>query len=48
MKEYGKMWLAFLLNLSFSLLEAVGGLLTGSVAILSDALHDLVRRGILK
>lgn len=32
---------AFLLNLAFSVLELIGGLLTGSVAILSDALHDL-------
>lgn len=32
---------AFLLNLCFSVFELVGGLLTGSVAILSDALHDL-------
>ncbi len=32
---------AFLLNLGFSMLELVGGLLTGSIAILSDALHDL-------
>lgn len=33
--------LAFLLNLGFSLFEFIGGILTGSVAILSDALHDL-------
>ncbi len=32
---------AFWLNLGFSVLELVGGLLTGSAAILSDALHDL-------
>ena len=32
---------AFFLNLAFSLLEIVGGLLTNSLAILSDALHDL-------
>lgn len=32
---------AFLLNLSFTILEIVGGLLTNSVAILSDAVHDL-------
>lgn len=32
---------AFLLNLSFAVLELVGGLLFNSVAILSDALHDL-------
>ncbi len=33
--------LAFFLNLGFSVLEFVGGLWTGSVSILSDALHDL-------
>lgn len=32
--------LAFFLNFSFTLVELVGGLLTNSVAILSDALHD--------
>lgn len=31
---------AFWINLSFSIFELVGGLLTNSVAILSDALHD--------
>ncbi len=31
---------AFLLNLLFTIIELVGGLLTNSVAILSDALHD--------
>jgi cobalt-zinc-cadmium efflux system protein len=33
--------IAFFLNFSFTLLEIVGGLWTNSVAILSDALHDL-------
>ncbi len=33
--------IAFLLNLLFALVEFVGGALTGSVAILSDAVHDL-------
>ncbi|RIJ34441.1 cation diffusion facilitator family transporter [Pontibacter oryzae] len=32
---------AFFLNLSFTILEIVGGLWINSVAILSDALHDL-------
>lgn len=32
---------AFFLNLSFTIIEFIGGLLTGSLAILSDALHDL-------
>jgi cobalt-zinc-cadmium efflux system protein len=31
---------AFFLNLGFAVIELVGGLLTNSVAILSDALHD--------
>ncbi len=33
--------LAFWLNLGFALFELVGGLYTNSVAVLSDALHDL-------
>jgi cobalt-zinc-cadmium efflux system protein len=33
--------LAFFLNLFFCLIEAIGGVLTNSVAILSDALHDV-------
>jgi cobalt-zinc-cadmium efflux system protein len=32
--------LAFFLNLGFAVLELLGGLLTNSVAILSDAFHD--------
>ncbi|MDD4922450.1 MAG: cation diffusion facilitator family transporter, partial [Bacteroidales bacterium] len=30
----------FILNLSFCIIELFGGLLTNSIAILSDALHD--------
>ena len=41
MRSDKRILLAFLLNLGFSLFEFVGGLITGSVAILSDALHDL-------
>lgn len=33
--------IAFFLNLTFTLLEIIGGLWTNSLAILSDALHDL-------
>jgi cobalt-zinc-cadmium efflux system protein len=33
--------IAFILNLFFSLLEFVGGTFTGSVAIISDSIHDL-------
>lgn len=32
---------AFLLNLGFAIVEVVGGVLTNSLAILSDSLHDL-------
>ena len=32
---------AFFLNASFVIIEIVGGILTGSVAILADAVHDL-------
>lgn len=32
---------AFFLNLGFTIIEIIGGLLTNSMAILSDALHDL-------
>ncbi len=32
---------AFFLNLGFTVLEVIGGVLTNSVAILSDAIHDL-------
>lgn len=32
---------AFFLNFSFTIIEFVGGILTNSVAILSDAVHDL-------
>ncbi|MCX7979339.1 MAG: cation transporter, partial [Bdellovibrionaceae bacterium] len=32
--------IALALNLFFALLELIGGFLTNSVAILSDALHD--------
>jgi cobalt-zinc-cadmium efflux system protein len=36
----GNIALAFFLNTSFAVIELVGGILTNSVAILSDALHD--------
>jgi len=32
---------AFFLNLSFTIIEIIGGLMTNSIAILSDAIHDL-------
>lgn len=36
----GNIRFAFFLNLGFTIIEIIGGLLTNSVAILSDALHD--------
>jgi cobalt-zinc-cadmium efflux system protein len=33
--------IAFYLNLMFSILEAIGGFLTNSISIMSDAIHDL-------
>lgn len=37
----GSMKVAFWLNLLFTAIEIVGGILTNSVAIISDAIHDL-------
>ena len=33
--------IAFFLNLSFTIVQFIGGFLTNSVAIFSDAIHDL-------
>lgn len=41
MKTDKSILLAFIFNLGFSVFEFFGGLFTGSVAIISDALHDL-------
>lgn len=41
MKTEKKIFLAFILNLAFSVFEFIGGLLTGSIAIISDAIHDV-------
>ncbi len=41
MKTEKNILVAFLLNLSFSIIELFGGLFTNSVAILSDSIHDL-------
>ena len=41
MKTERSIFIAFLLNLAFSVFEFVGGLITGSVAIVSDAIHDI-------
>ena len=40
MKTDKKIFIAFLLNLIFSVLEFFGGIFTGSIAIISDAVHD--------
>ncbi|MGP4062680.1 cation diffusion facilitator family transporter [Halobacillus sp. H74] len=37
----GKIKTAFFLNFAFTIIELIGGILTNSMAILSDALHDL-------
>jgi cobalt-zinc-cadmium efflux system protein len=37
----GNIAVAFFLNTTFAVIELIGGILTNSVAILSDALHDL-------
>ena len=41
MKTEKNILIAFVLNLSFSLIEFVGGIFTGSVAIISDSVHDM-------
>lgn len=37
----GNLKVAFFLNLAFTIIEVIGGILTNSIAILSDAVHDL-------
>ncbi len=41
MKTEKNILIAFILNLFFSIFEIIGGFFTGSVAIISDAIHDL-------
>ena len=41
MKSEKNILIAFILNLAFSIFELFGGLFTGSIAIISDSLHDL-------
>ena len=41
MKSERKIFIAFVLNFAFSIFEFVGGIVSGSVAILSDAVHDI-------
>lgn len=41
MKTERNILIAFILNLAFSVFEFFGGVFTGSVAIISDAIHDI-------
>ena len=41
MKTEKNILFAFILNLAFSVFEFIGGIFTGSVAIVSDAVHDI-------
>ena len=41
MKTEKNILIAFILNLSFAIFEFFGGVFTGSVAIISDAIHDV-------
>lgn len=41
MKTERNILIAFILNLGFSVFEFFGGIFTGSIAIISDAIHDL-------
>ena len=40
MKTEKNIFVAFILNLLFSVIELIGGIFTGSIAIISDAVHD--------
>ena len=41
MKTEKNILIAFILNFAFSIFEFIGGIFTGSVAIISDAVHDI-------
>ena len=41
MKTEKNILIAFILNFAFSVFEFIGGVYTGSVAIISDAIHDI-------
>ena len=41
MKTERNILVAFILNLAFSVFEFIGGIFTGSVAIISDSIHDI-------
>ncbi|QWC00530.1 cation diffusion facilitator family transporter [Mycoplasmatota bacterium] len=40
MKSEKRMFLSFILNFIFTIFEFIGGLLTGSIALMSDSVHD--------
>ena len=40
MKTENNIFIAFILNISFSLFEFIGGIFTNSISILSDSIHD--------
>jgi cobalt-zinc-cadmium efflux system protein len=41
MKTDRNIFVAFILNLAFAIFELIGGIITGSIAVASDALHDI-------
>ena len=41
MKAQRNILIAFVLNLLFAVFELIGGMVTGSIAIASDAIHDM-------
>lgn len=41
MKTEKNIFIAFILNFGFSIFEFIGGIFTGSVAIMSDSIHDM-------
>ena len=41
MKSDRNIFIAFILNLAFSVFEFLGGIFTNSVAIISDSIHDI-------
>lgn len=40
MKSHNKILLSLILNLIFSVFELIGGIYTGSIAVMSDSIHD--------
>lgn len=41
MKSEKRMFISFILNFCFTIIEFIGGILTNSVALISDSIHDL-------